>query len=131
MTRHQYSAEVLRLFLQQPDTPATAKKSDWAVAADFYNQHIPLETLSYAIRLATLRRLLRDPDDALPLQPIRSLAYYRTVLVSLNSDELDPGYVKWINDKHAQLLSQSKITKPKPASKARLDRQNLALFDRR
>lgn len=129
MTPRDYSEEVLRLFLQQPDTPATAKKGDWAVAADFYNQHIPLETISYAIRLATVRRLLRDPDNA--LQPIHSLAYYRTVLISLNSDDLDPAYVRWINDKHAQLLATSTITKPQPASKARPDRQNLALFDRR
>jgi hypothetical protein len=129
MTRRDYSEEILRLFLQQPDTPATAPKRDWAVAAYFYNQHIPLETISYAIRLATVRRLLRDPDNV--LQPIRSLAYYRTVLISLSSDDLDPDYVRWINDKHAQLLAQSKITKSQSTSKARLDRQNLALFDRR
>jgi hypothetical protein len=130
MTRQDYIEEILRLFLEQPDTPATAKRSDWAVAADFYRQEIPLDTIVYAIRLATVRRLQRDPDNG-PLQPIRSLAYYRTVLSSLNPDELDNGYIGWITSKHTQLLARSGIAKPQPPKKTRPKSQNLALFHRR
>jgi hypothetical protein len=132
MNQRSYIEEVLRLFLQQPDTPATAKRSDWAVAADFYRQGIPFDTIAYAIRLATVRRIQRDPDNG-PLQPIRSLAYYRTVFNSLTPDELDAGYIGWITYKHAELLAQIKISKPPaPApSKTRHESRNLALFDRR
>lgn len=128
MTRRDYIEEILRLFLEQPDTPATAKRSDWAVAADFYRQRIPLDLITFAIRLATVRRLQRDPDYG-PLAPIRSLAYYRTVLDSLNPDDLDPDYVCLINQRHSQILARS--IKSQNYSKARNDRQNLALFDRR
>ena len=130
MNQRSYIEEVLRLFLQQPDTPATAKKSDWAVAADFYRQGIPFDIIAYAIRLATVRRIQRDPDNG-PLQPIRSLAYYRIVFNSLAQDELDAGYVGWITSKHAELLAHITITKPRIPSKTRHDSQNLALFDRR
>ena len=130
MNQSNYSEEVIRLFLQQPDTPATAKRSDWAVAAAFHHQGIPFYIIAYAIRLATVRRLQRDSDNR-PLQPIRSLAYYRTVLESLDPDELDTGYVGWITSKHAELLAQIKITKPRTPSKTRQHSQNLALFDRR
>lgn len=130
MTRRNYIEEILRLFLEQPDTPATAKRSDWAVAADFYLQAIPLDLITYAIRLATVRRLQRDSDNG-PLQPIRSLAYYRTVLNSLNPEELDNGYIGWITYKHTQLLARPDVAKPQPTKKARPNSQNLALFHRR
>jgi hypothetical protein len=122
MTRRgDYIEEILRLFLEQPDSPATAKRRDWAVAADFYRQGIALDTIAYVIRLATVRRLQRDPENG-PLEPIRSLAYYRTVLLSLSHHDLDPDYVCLINHKHAQL---------KTVSKARPHRQIPALLDRR
>ena len=126
--RDDYIEEILRLFLEQPHTPAKAKRSDWAVAADFYRQGIALDTIAYAIRLATVRRLQRDPENP-PLEPIRSLAYYRTVLLSLNHDDLDPDYVCLINHKHAQLLAP--LANSKNRSNARAQRQIPALFDRR
>lgn len=130
MKRRDYLAALLRLYLEQPDTPAVLRRSDWAVAADLYRQGISLETLAHAIRLATLRRLQRDPQDP-PLAPIRSLAYYRTVLATLTPEDLQPGYVAYVACRHAERLGQLS-TPPRPAnSKARLDRQNPALPDRR
>lgn len=128
MTRTDYIEEILRVFLEQPDTPAKSRRSDWAVAADFYRQGFALDTIAYAIRLATVRRFQREPENG-PLEPIRSLAYYRTVLHSLSHDDLDPDYVCLINHKHAQLLAP--LAKSKPSSKARPNRQIPALFDRR
>jgi hypothetical protein len=130
VTRRDYIEEILRLFLEQPDTPAAAKRSDWAAAGDFYRQGIPLDLITYAIRLATVRRLQRDPQNG-PLQPIRSLAYYKTVLNSLNPEELDNGYIGWITYKHNQLLARPDVAKPQPTKKARPNSQNLALFHRR
>ena len=127
MTCRQYSAALLRLYLDQPDTPDCARRGDWAVASHLYSQGVPFASIAYAIRLATLRRLLRDPD-AERLQPIRSLAYYRQVLNALSPEELDPGYVAYVNHKYDRLLKAP--TPPEP-SKPRPHRQNPALCDRR
>lgn len=129
MTRGQYLTALLRLYLEQPDTPASARRSDWAVASHFYSQGVPFDAVAYAIRLATLRRLLRDPD-AEPLQPIRSLAYYRQVLNALSPEELDPGYVAYVNHKYDRLL-KAPISPSPELSKPRPHRQNPALCDRR
>jgi hypothetical protein len=109
MTRDQYLEALLSLYLQQPDTPTRASRNDWAIAADFYRRGIALDSLAHAIRLSTLRRCLRSPEEP-ALQPIRSLAYYRQVLQGLTPDELDPGYVDYLAGKHAQLLSQLKTS---------------------
>jgi hypothetical protein len=90
--RRLYLREVLRLYLQAPDTPDRAARADWAVAADLYQRKVPLETLAHAIRLASLRRL---GNLGTPL-PITSLAYFRSVLENLSPDELDPGYVDYV-----------------------------------
>jgi hypothetical protein len=130
MNRRDYLAALLRLYLEQPDTPDVPRRGDWAVAADLYRRGIPLDTFAHAIRLATLRRLQRDPAAPL-LAPIRSLAYYRTALAALTSDDLEPGYVAYVARQHALRFGQLS-TPPSPAdSKARFERQNPALSDRR
>ena len=130
MNRRDYLAALLRLYREQPDTPDVPRRGDWAVAADLYRRGVPLDTIAHAIRLATLRRLQRDPT-APPLAPIRSLAYYRSVLATLAPDDLEPGYVAYVARQHARRLDQLS-TNPGPAdSKARSDRQNPAPFDRR
>lgn len=91
--RRHYLREALRLYLQAPDTPDRPSRADWAVAADFHRRAVPLETLAHAIRLASLRRRLRNLGTP---QPITSLAYFRTVLEQLSPDELDPGYVDYV-----------------------------------
>jgi len=130
MNRRDYLAALLRLYREQPDTPDVTRRGDWAVAADLYRQGIPLDTVAHAIRLATLRRLQRDPA-APPLAPIRSLAYYRSILATLAPDDLEPGYVAYVARQHARQLDQLS-TPPTPAdSKTQFDRQNPALPDRR
>lgn len=115
MNRGQYLEALLSLYLQQPDTPTRASRNDWAIAADFYRRGIALSCLAHAIRLSTLRRYQRSPEEP-ALQPIRSLAYYRQVLQGLTPDELDPGYVDYVASKHAHLLSQLKVPASPPAT---------------
>jgi hypothetical protein len=105
MTRGAYVAALLELYLGQPDTPATPCRSDPATAREFHRQDVPFATLAHAIRLATLRRHRRAPDDP-PLAPIRSLTYYRRVLQSLTPEDLDPGYITYVAREHARLLAQ-------------------------
>ena len=95
MKRDDYLAEVIRLYLRAPDTPAKARRRDWAIAGTLYRQGIPLQTVGHAIRLATLRRHRRHPELG-PLEPIHSLAYYRTVIDQMDPLALDTGYVEYV-----------------------------------
>ena len=96
MNRPEYLAEVIRLYLQAPDTPQKARRQDWAIAAHFYSQAIPIANVAHAIRIASLRRHLRDTEFG-NLEPIHSLAYFRRVLDTLQPDALDPGYVQYVS----------------------------------
>jgi hypothetical protein len=118
MSRRQYLAALVRLYLEQPGAPPCPSRQDWAVAQTLYAQGVPLPDLTHAIRLATLRRLHRIGE---PLPPVRCLAYYRQVLDQLAPDERDPAYVAYVADRHAELIAQQ----------ARSDRQDRALSDRR
>jgi len=95
--RRRYLRTVIDLYLEQPQTPATARRADWAIAAGFYQQGTPLDLVLHTIRLTTLRRLRRSGDsDGSTLEPIHSLAYYRSVLAALPLDALDPGYIAYV-----------------------------------
>jgi hypothetical protein len=118
--RQSYLREVIRLYLQAPDTPSRAARSDWAVAADLFARNVPLTAIAQAIRIASLRRRLREGT---PLPPIGSLAYFRRVLEQLAPDELDPDYAAYVISSYQQLLDGSH-------PHARLDRQKTALPDR-
>jgi len=118
MSRRQYLDAVIRLFLAQPDAPARASRSDWAVAQALYARGVDFAHFGHAVRLATLRRLTGDGHS---LPPVRRLAYYRQVLDQLSPEELETGYVDYVVSRY-QLASG-----PGPRS----DRQNRALSDRR
>src|ERR1700674_1596362 len=58
MNRRQlYLRAIVDLYLAQPDTPTTAKRSDWGIAATLYQRRLPLEVVAHAIRLVTVRRI--------------------------------------------------------------------------
>lgn len=124
MTRTQYVAAALRLYLEAPGTPARAHRTDRRIAAELYRQGIPLEHLAHAIRLATLRTC-STPDNA-ARHRVYSLAYYRTVLDSLTALDLEPAYLAHVRQAYDQLLRTLS-----PATKTRLRSQNAALPDSR
>ncbi len=123
MKRAEYLAEVIRLYLLAPDTPRKASRRDWAIAATFYRREIPLQTVAHAVRLATLRRHLRDPQLG-PLEPIHSLGYFRTVVEQMGADALDPGYIDYTAWKYHDYFGGD-------LSKARLESQDTAVSDDR
>ena len=102
MTRQEYLAKLIRLYLDAPDTPPRPRRPDWAIAAQLYQADVPLEELAHAIRLATLRRRLSTD----PLPQIHSLAYYRAVHQALTTDELDPPYIRYIQLRHRSILAK-------------------------
>lgn len=103
MKRSDYLSHVIRLYLDAPDTPRKARRSDWAVAGSFYNHRIPLDRLAHAIRLATIRRHLREPNPPL-LEPIHSLAYFRPLIDHLTRQPHEDGYVNYIAFRYRLLL---------------------------
>jgi len=112
VTRQQYLDQVIRIYLAAPGAPHKPTRRDWAIAAALYRLRVTISELEHSIRLANLRRLLSGPD---PLPPIRSLAYYRTVLQELTPDERDPDYVRYVRQRHRQLSHHpSSKTAPKP-----------------
>ncbi len=123
MTRQEYLAEVLRLYLEAPDTPSQPRRRDLTLAGELYRRGVRLDHLAHAIRLATLRRRLgHHPAN----DTIHSLAYYRTVFEGLTAEELDPGYVDYVHQRHRKLqTAESPSTEPRPHS------QDAAPFDRR
>ena len=99
LKRDEYLQYVIERYLQAPDTPDKARRNDWAVAAQFFQRGFALSDIEYAIRLASLRRFLRDPKEP-PLDPIRSLAYFRPVINLVRKQQHDPGYIEYIEIKY-------------------------------
>lgn len=122
MNRQQYLEEVLALYLQSPETPNQARRSDWAVAATFYHQGVPLGDIAHALRLSTLRRLRRAPDLP-PLEPIASLAYLRPILLNLRRQPHDPDYVEYVRHGYRREIEARK--------KTAAHRRNTAVWKRR
>ena len=118
MSRRAYLAAVIQLYLEQPGAPPQASRQDWAVAQTLYALGVALPDFAHAVYLATLRRTHRTGQ---PLPPVRGLAYYRRVFDQLSPEERDPGYVRYVADHYATLISQH----------APSDRQNPAVSDRR
>jgi len=94
-TRSSYVARVVRLYLDDPDTPAVPSSADWEVAADLFERNVPIEAIRLAFKLALIRRRRRSSNE--PLPTIRSLAYFRAVVLNLSEEETEPAFVEYID----------------------------------
>src|SRR6266699_2924096 len=83
---------------QLPETPLHTTLYDQKRAAEFQLRGVPLDLIEAAFLLGSLRRLLRPPG-ALPLLPIRSLAYFQPVSDELISSPLSDSYVEYLRNK--------------------------------
>jgi len=106
-----YVADVLRLYLELPETPLRPGVQDQERARRWYDRGIPLPLAESALLLGSLRRLLR-PADAAPLSPIRSLAYFQPVLDELLSNPPQDGYLDYLRLK----LQRLTVAKAVPAN---------------
>ena len=94
-SRSAYVARVVRLYLDDPDTPAVPSSADWEVAADLFERNVPIEAIRLAFKLALIRRRRRSSNE--PLPTIRSLAYFRAVVLNLSEEETEPAFVEYID----------------------------------
>ena len=103
LSREAYVACVLGFYRELPETPARASAQDHQCARRLFARGVSLETVEMALRLASLRRLLR-PAEASPLGPIRSLAYFEPVIEELLPQTFRHGYLDYLRRKlHAML----------------------------
>lgn len=93
-----YVAAVLALYLDLPDTPNRPSPHDRTVAQRLFAEGVPLDVVESALLLASLRRRVR-PDGALPLPPVRSLAYFLPVIAEVQHQPLAVDYVDYLRHK--------------------------------
>jgi hypothetical protein len=84
----QYQSAILDAWHHLPCTRGRPPRSDRALLLDLYHRGIPLSLVILALRLASLRR---SPD----LPPVRSLAYFRSVIDELV--QADPSYLAYLS----------------------------------
>ena len=108
-----YVAAALRLYLELPDTPQRASAYDQAVARSLFERGVPLDVVESALLLGSLRRRSR-PQEALPLPPVRSLAYFSSVINEILQQPLPVGYHAYLRSKADQFLRPDvqKTTRP-------------------
>lgn len=95
-----YVETVLALYRLLPDTPNRHSRYDRRLAAQLWQQKVPLPVIESAFVLTAARRLLRDPSYP-PLNPIRSLHYFLPVLEEVLAQPLPPTYLQYLRHKLA------------------------------
>jgi hypothetical protein len=108
-----YVAAVITLYIDLPETPLRASVSDQWLARQFHDDHVPLHVMETALLLGSLRRLIR-PADAPRLSPIRSLAYFRSVIEELRTHPAPETYLGYLRLK----LRQAAAALPANAQKS-------------
>jgi len=97
-----YACAVLASYLELPDTPSRPRPPDRALARRLYDRNIPLQIVQQAFLLAHARRRIR-PQQAPPLQPIRSLHYFLPVIEELLETPLPHRYEQHLKRKLSAL----------------------------
>ncbi|HYU48241.1 MAG TPA: hypothetical protein VEK84_18930 [Terriglobales bacterium] len=101
-----YTATVLNLYVDLPDTPLRASIQDQRLAQRLFETGVPLPVVEAALLLASLRRLCR-PADVPPLPRVRSLAYYQPVIEELQANPIPEGYLGYLRIKLRNLMDNA------------------------
>lgn len=101
-----YTATVLNLYVDLPDTPLRASIQDQRLAQCLFETGVPLPVVEAALLLASLRRLCR-PTDVPPLPRVRSLAYYQPVIEELQANPIPEGYLGYLRIKLRNLMDNA------------------------
>ena len=90
--RSSFVAAVLAAYRSTPGTPGRTRPADRKLADDFFAAQVPLDVIRAALALATLRRAFR-PADADPLEPVRSLHYFKPVVAEILRSPPNPVFL--------------------------------------
>jgi len=116
-----YVGKVLSLYLELPETPLRTNLYDQKCAAELQFRSVPLDLIEAAFLLGSLRRLLRPPG-ALPLSPIRSLAYFQPVIDELLACPLSDNYVGYLRAKMKSFAGKKFTDSKEKASTCRVQK---------
>ena len=101
-----YTATLLNLYVDLPDTPLRASIQDQRLAQRLFETGVPLSVVEAALLLASLRRLCR-PADVPPLPRVRSLAYFQPVIQELQANPIPDGYAGYLRIKLRNLVDNA------------------------
>ncbi len=102
MHRQEYVQCLIDTYRKTPGTTGHAYHQDRRFAEQLYDQQVPLTVVENALLLASARRLLR-PDDAPPLDVIRSLHYFRPVIDEVMKSTMNDDYFCYLRRKLAAI----------------------------
>jgi hypothetical protein len=102
ISRQEYVSRLLDAYRKTPGTTGRVHRQDRKLAEQFYEHRIPLKAVENALVLATARRLLR-PEDAPPLDTIRSLHYFSPVIDEVMKSTMGNDYILYLRRKIAAI----------------------------
>ena len=97
-TQEEYVRRVLDAYRSTPGTSGTIRRADRLLATQLWERGVPLLVVENALILAVARRLLR-PVDAIPLNTVRSLAYFVPVIEEVAELRVNPAYYNYLRQK--------------------------------
>jgi len=101
ISRHEYARRLVEAYRTTPGTQGNVRRADRMLAEQLYDQGVPLTAAENALVLATARRLLR-PEGAPPLNPVRSLHYFRAVIDEVMRSDVSEDYYHYLCQKIAK-----------------------------
>jgi hypothetical protein len=107
MHRQEYVCRLIEAYRKTPGTTGRANRQDRRFAEQLYEQQLPLKVVENALLLASARRLLR-PDNAPPLDVIRSLYYFRAVIDEVMQTTMSEHYFLYLRRKLAEIQQSKK-----------------------
>jgi len=102
MQRQEYVCRLIEAYCNTPGTTGQAHRQDRRFAEQLYERQVPLSAVENALLLASARRLFR-PDDAPPLETIRSLHYFQSVIDEVRHSTVSEDYFLYLRRKLAAL----------------------------
>jgi hypothetical protein len=104
ISREDYIQKILDAYTQTPGTTGMVRRPDRLLAGQLHGRGIPLCAVENAFVLATSRRLIR-PRNTVPLNTIRSLAYFLPVIEEVLELRINPEYFQYLRHKIKRFLS--------------------------
>lgn len=102
MHMQEYVHHLIEAYRKTPGTTGLAHRQDRRFAEQLYDQQVPLTVAQNALLLASARRLFR-PDDAPPLDAIRFLHYFRSVIDELMQSAMSEDYFLYLRRKLVEI----------------------------